>query len=135
MDLCELVAFHKRKGAAATLTLVRVEDISGYGVVELDAKKNILGSQEKPDPIEAVSNLANTGIYVLEPEVLEEYIPEDTFFDFAEDVFPTLLAAGEKLVGYEGDFYWSDIGTLEFYRAAQRDALLGRVAVEVPGER
>jgi len=38
-------------------------------------------------------------------------------------------------VGYEGDFYWSDIGTLEFYRAAQRDALLGRVAVEVPGER
>jgi hypothetical protein len=48
---------------------------------------------------------------------------------------PTLLAAGEKLVGYEGDFYWSDIGTLKFYRAAQRDALLERVAVEVPGER
>ena len=60
MDLCELVAFHKRKGATATLTLVRVEDISGYGVVELDAKKNILGSQEKPDPNEAVSNVANT---------------------------------------------------------------------------
>jgi len=52
VDLCELVAFHKRKGAAATLALVRVEDTSGYGVVELDAKKNILGFQEKPNPDE-----------------------------------------------------------------------------------
>ena len=135
VDVRELVAFHKRKGAAATLALMRVEDASGYGVVELDAEKNILRFQEKPDPRGAVSNLANTGVYVLEPEVLEEYVPEDTFFDFVEDVFPALLAAGEKVVGYEGAFYWSDIGTLDAYRAAQRDALLGRVAVEVPGER
>ena len=135
VDLRELLAFHKRKGAAATLALMRVADTSGYGVVELDAEKNILSFQEKPDPHEAVSNLANTGIYVLEPEVLEEYVPEDAFFDFAEDVFPALLTAGEKLVGYEGEFYWSDIGTLESYRAAQRDALSGRVAVKVPGER
>lgn len=134
VDLRELLTFHKRKGAAATLALMRVEDTSEYGVAELDAEKNILSFQEKPDPHEAVSNLANTGIYVLEPEVLEEYVPEDTFFDFAEDVFPALLAADEKVVGYEGDFYWSDIGTLESYRTAQRDALLGRVAVQVPGE-
>ena len=119
----------------ATLALVPVVDTSGYGVAELDAGKNIVRFQEKPNPREAVSNLANTGIYVLEPGVLEEYIPENTFFDFAEDVFPALLAAGEQVVGYEGNFYWSDIGTLESYRAAQRDALLGRVAVEVPGER
>jgi mannose-1-phosphate guanylyltransferase len=52
VDLCELVAVHKRKGAAATLALVRVEDTSGYGVVELDVKKNILGFQEKPNPDE-----------------------------------------------------------------------------------
>ncbi|HZC19031.1 MAG TPA: NDP-sugar synthase, partial [Rubrobacteraceae bacterium] len=135
VDLRDLVAFHKRKGTAATLALTRVEDTSGYGVVELDAEKNVLSFQEKPDPHEAVSNLANTGIYVLEPEVLEKYVPGETFFDFAEDVFPALLAAGEKVVGYEGDFYWSDIGTLESYQAAQRDALSGRVAVEVPGER
>jgi NDP-sugar pyrophosphorylase family protein len=79
-------------------------------------------------PHESISNLVNTGIYVLEPEVLEEYILESTFFDFAEEVFPSLLAAGETLVGHEGDFYWSDIGTLDAYRMAQRDALLGRVA-------
>nr|MBA2714723.1 NDP-sugar synthase [Rubrobacteraceae bacterium] len=97
-------------------------------------EQNIVGFQEKPDPAEALSNLANTGIYVLEPEALK-YIPEGTFFDFAEDVFPRLLEAGEKFVGYEGDFYWSDIGNLEAYRAAQHDALSGRVRrLRIPGE-
>jgi mannose-1-phosphate guanylyltransferase len=134
VDVPELVAFHKEKGAIATLALKRVEDTSQYGVAELDTEENILRFQEKPEPREAASNLANTGIYVLEPEVLD-YIPEDTFFDFAKDVFPRLLESGEKLLGYdEGDFYWSNIGTLESYRTAQRDALSGRVAVEVPGE-
>jgi mannose-1-phosphate guanylyltransferase len=134
VDVREVVTFHKEHGALATLVLRHVEDTSEYGVAELDAGKNILGFQEKPQPEEAISNLANTGIYILEPEVLE-YIPKDTFFDFAKDVFPRLLESGGKVVGYEGNFYWSDIGTLGSYRAAQRDALLGRVAVKVPGER
>lgn len=134
VDLREVVAFHKERGALATLALMRVTDTSQYGVVELGAGDNILAFQEKPDPDEAISTLANTGIYVLEPEALR-YIPEDTFFDFAKDVFPRLLEAGEKFVGYEGDFYWSDIGTLEAYRAAQRDVLSGRVKIEIPGER
>ena len=64
-----------------------------------------------------------------------EYVPETTFFDFAQDVFPRLLKAGEKFLGYEGDFYWSDIGNLEAYRTAQRDVLLGKVRVQIPGER
>ena len=133
VNVQEVVAFHKERGALATLTLMYIADTSRYGVVELDSKKNIVSFQEKPDPREAVSNLANTGIYVLEPEVLE-YIPDNTFFDFARDVFPRLIKAGEKVAGYEGAFYWSDIGTLEAYRAAQHDALSGRVQVRIPGE-
>ena len=134
VDLRQLVDFHKERGALATLALMRVEDTSRYGVVELDGRNNIVGFQEKPRPEEAVSTLANTGIYVLEPEVLD-YIPEASFFDFADDVFPRLLEAGEKFVGYEGEFYWSDIGTLDAYRAAQHDALSGKVRVRIPGER
>jgi mannose-1-phosphate guanylyltransferase len=134
VDVREVVAFHKERGALATLALMRVPDTSQYGVVELDAAQNIVGFQEKPNFGEAVSNLANTGIYVLEPEALD-YIPKGTFFDFAEDVFPRLLEAGEKLVGYEDSFYWSDIGTLEAYRAAQHDALSGKVQLRIPGER
>jgi mannose-1-phosphate guanylyltransferase len=133
VDVHDVIAFHKEHEALATLALMRVEDTSQYGVVELDYEKNILNFQEKPDPTEAISTLANTGIYVLEPEVLE-YVPEDTFFDFAKDVFPRLLEAGERFVGYEGSFYWSDVGTLEAYRAAQHDLLAGKVRASIPGE-
>ncbi len=134
IDVREIVYFHKERRALATLALMRVVDTSQYGVVKLSSEQNIVGFQEKPDPGEAISNLANTGIYVLEPEVLR-YIPRGIFFDFAKDVFPRLLEAGEKLAGYEGNFYWSDIGTLETYRAAQRDALSGKVRLNIPGKR
>jgi len=134
VDIGALVAFHKEKGALATIALHRVYDTSEFGVVEVDDEGNILGFQEKPDPKEAISTLANAGVYVLEPEALE-YIPENTFFDFATDVFPRFLEAGERFIGYEGDFYWSDIGTLEAYRQAQYDVLSGKVRVKVPGEK
>ena len=133
VDLRELVAFHQERGALATLALMRVEDTSQYGVVELDAQDNIVGFQEKPHPSQAISTLANTGIYVLEPEALD-YIPEGAFFDFANDVFPRLLEAGEKFVGYQGNFYWSDVGTLKAYRQAQHDALAEKVRLRIPGQ-
>jgi mannose-1-phosphate guanylyltransferase len=134
VDIQALVAFHKEKDALATVALHRVYDTSEFGVVEVDQQANISGFQEKPDPKEAISTLANSGVYVFEPGVLE-YIPANTFFDFAQDVFPLLLEAGERFVGYQGDFYWSDIGTLEAYRQAQYDVLSGKVRVKVPGEK
>jgi NDP-sugar pyrophosphorylase family protein len=134
VNLGEMVRLHKEKGALATIALRRVFDTSEFGVVELDGDGNILGFQEKPNPADAISTLANTGIYVFEPRALE-FVPEGTFFDFARDVFPRFLEAGEKFVGYQGDFYWSDIGTLEAYRQAQYDVLSGRVRVRVPGEK
>lgn len=134
VNIEELVAFHKSKEALATIALRRVYDTSEFGVVEVDEEGKIQGFQEKPDPEEAISTLANTGIYVLEPRALE-YVPDGTFFDFAQDVFPRFLENGERFVGYQGDFYWSDIGTLEAYRQAQFDVLSGRVGVEIPGEK
>ncbi|WP_235401254.1 sugar phosphate nucleotidyltransferase [Rubrobacter aplysinae] len=133
VDLTGLVGFHREKGALATVALRRVYDTSEFGVVELDDESNIRGFQEKPDPRDAISTLANTGIYVFEPEALN-YVPEGEFADFARDIFPKLLEHGEKFVGYQGDFYWSDIGTLAAYREAQYDVLSGRVKVRVPGK-
>jgi NDP-sugar pyrophosphorylase family protein len=134
VDIGELVAFHTEKGALATIALHRVYDTSEFGVVEVDEWGSIRSFQEKPTPDEAISTLANTGIYVLEPRALE-YVPEDAFFDFARDIFPKFLENGERFFGYQGDFYWSDIGTLEAYRQAQYDVLSGRVSVEIPGEK
>src|SRR5919107_3288766 len=134
IDIQDLVSFHKGKSALATVALHRVYDTSEFGVVEIDEEGNILGFQEKPDPKEAISTLANAGVYVFEPRILE-YIPENASFDFARDVFPRLLEEGERFFGYEGNFYWSDIGTLEAYRQAQYDVLSGRVRVKIPGEK
>jgi mannose-1-phosphate guanylyltransferase len=134
IDIGELVAFHKEKEALATIALRRVYDTSEFGVVETSESGDILGFQEKPDPKDAISTLANTGVYVFEPRALD-YIPEGTFFDFAKDVFPKFLENGETFAGYEGDFYWSDIGTLEAYRQAHYDVLSGKVRVKVPGEK
>ncbi len=134
IDIGEMVAFHKKKEALATIALRRVYDTTEFGVVEVNEEGDILGFQEKPNPAEAISTLANTGVYVFEPRVLD-YIPEGMFFDFAKDVFPKLLANGETFAGYEGDFYWSDIGTLEAYRQAHYDVLSGKVRVKVPGEK
>ena len=134
VDIRDLIAFHKEKGALATIALHRVFDTSEFGVVEVDEEDNILSFQEKPVPVEAISTLANTGVYAFEPRALE-YVPENAFFDFAKDVFPRFLEAKEKFVGYQGNFYWSDIGTLEAYRQAQYDVLSGKVRVKVPGEK
>ena len=135
VDVRDVVAFHKEKGAIATLALTPVEDTTEYGVAVLNEDKEIVYFQEKPEPSEAVSNLANTGIYVFEPEALS-YVPDGAFFDFAKDLFPLLLEAGERVAGYDaGGFYWSDIGTLSAYKEAQRDVLAGLVKVEVDGER
>jgi mannose-1-phosphate guanylyltransferase len=134
VDLGELVAFHKEKGALATVALHRVYDTSEFGVVEVDEEGSIVGFQEKPAPEGAISTLANTGIYVLEPRALD-YVPEGAFFDFAKDVFPRFLENGEQFFGYQGDFYWSDIGTLAAYRQAQYDVLSGKARVEIPGEK
>jgi NDP-sugar pyrophosphorylase family protein len=134
VDIGELVAFHKEKGALATVALRWVYDTSEFGVVDIDDDGNIRGFQEKPNPKDAISTLANTGIYVFEPRVLE-YVPEGEFFDFAKDVFPMFLENGERFVGYQGDFYWSDIVTLEAYRQAQYDVLSGKVKIKIPGEK
>src|SRR5215216_879477 len=134
VNIKELVEYHREKDALATIALRRVYDTSEFGVVEIDEEGDIQGFQEKPRPEEAISTLANTGIYVFEPRALD-YIPEGTFFDFAEDVFPKLLENGERFVGYQEDFYWSDIGTLGAYRQAQYDVLSGKAGVTIPGEK
>ena len=91
---------------------------------------------EKPSWGQVFSDTINTGVYVLEPELLER-IPEGEPYDFSKQLFPELLAEGAPLYGYvvPDDRYWQDIGTIEQYRQANRDVLDGLVDVELPGVR
>lgn len=131
MDIAKVVAVHHEKGSTATIGVTPVEETREFGVAVMDENGIISSFQEKPAPEEARSNLANTGIYVFHPKVLE-FIPPATFYGLGKDVLPGLLAAGERLVGVPSGAYWKDVGSLPVYRQSQRDILDGVVYAELP---
>ncbi len=133
-DLTRLIDFHHRKGAMVTMALRRVEDPRQFGVVELDGRGRVVRFLEKPTQEQAFSNLVNTGIYVIQREVLD-LVPPGQFFDFSRNLFPLLLERGEGLFGCEMSGYWCDIGTPQAYIQANHDAAAGEVVVEIPGHR
>ncbi len=126
--------FHKEKGCTATLALKEVDNPEQYGVVQLHEDLTIKTFQEKPGLEEALSNLANTGIYLFEPEVFD-HIPKDTFYDFGKQLFPEFVEKQNKMAGYRMEGYWCDVGDLSVYREAHYDILMGLVKVEVPGKK
>ncbi len=133
-DLSKAVEFHEKSGAEATLVLQEVDDPSEFGIVVVDDDGKVERFLEKPDPEEVFSYTANTGIYVLEPGVLDD-IPADEEYDFADDLFPKLLDEGRPVYGYVTEKpYWEDIGNIDQYLDAQRAVLGGEVkGIEIPG--
>ncbi len=126
IDLSAAVHFHREKKSAATLVLTRVPEPREFGVVVTDEEGRVQRFLEKPSWGEVFSDTVNTGIYVLEPEVLEQ-IETGRPVDFSRDLFPTLLAQGWPIYGYIAEGYWCDIGSLEQYRQANADCLDRRV--------
>ena len=134
-DLGKAVSFHEERGAEITLVLKEVEDPSEFGIVVIDdADGHVQRFLEKPEEGEVFSYTANTGIYVVEPGVLE-HIPEGREYDFSEDLFPKFLEEGRPMYGYVMEGYWQDIGNIGQYMDAQRAVLDGKVeGVLPPGE-
>jgi mannose-1-phosphate guanylyltransferase/phosphomannomutase len=127
-NLEKVLKFHEEKGAKATITLTSVKDPLQFGVVITDKDKRIIQFLEKPGWGEVISDTINTGIYVLEPEILN-YIPAGENFDFSQDLFPLLLEKKEPLFGVPVKGYWRDIGNTDSYREAHYDIFKGRVSV------
>ena len=119
LDITRLVREHKTRGSLATIVLkgVHPDEVSKYGVVALDEKGRIRTFQEKPAPEEAVSTLANTGIYIFEPEIFN-HIPDGVEYDLGGDLFPNLCRQSDRFFGAVDDFDWIDIGNLKDFRAA-----------------
>jgi mannose-1-phosphate guanylyltransferase / phosphomannomutase len=134
VDLSELVAFHKEKGAAVTIGLKSVENPLEFGIVVTDEEGKIERFLEKPSWGQVFSDTINTGIYVLEPEVLS-HVPTDRPFDFSKELFPYLLEMGRPLYGHVMEGYWQDIGNLDQFRQANFDALEENVRLNIPGIR
>ena len=132
IDLTALYACHKKQGALVTVCLKRVPNPLEFGIVITDEDGRIDRFLEKPTWGQVFSDTANTGIYVMEPEVFD-HVAADTSVDWSADVFPKLLAEGAPLYGYIADGYWEDVGTHESYIRAQADVLNREVDVEIDG--
>ena len=133
-DLGDAVQFHEANKAKATLLLTRAKNPLQFGVVITNDDGTISRFLEKPSWGEVFSDTINTGIYILEPEVIDQ-IPFREEFDFSKDLFPMLLRQRAGLYGYTAEGYWRDIGNLNEYQDAHLDAIAGRVHIDIEGER
>ncbi len=129
-DIRHGIEIHKKSGAVATIGVKQVEHekVSHFGVVVTDDNGYITEFQEKPPVEEAKSNLINTGIYIFSYKIFD-YIPENTFYDFAKNVFPKLLQ--EKQINtFEVSEYWNDVGTISQYKQSMHDVFNGVCKIE-----
>src|SRR5213078_2076867 len=134
VNLEKIVAFHREEQASVTIGLKAVENPLEFGIVVTDDEGRVERFLEKPSWGQVFSDTINTGIYVLEPEVLR-HVPTDRPYDFSKELFPLLLEMGRPIYGHVCDGYWQDIGNLDQYRQANFDALDERVRLNIEGIR
>lgn len=133
-DLNKAVAFHEERKSKATLVLTHVPDPLQFGLVITEEDGKIVRFLEKPTWGEVFSDAVNTGIYVIEPDIIE-MIPYREEYDFSKQLYPKMLKEGLPLFGYSAEGYWRDVGNLNEYIEAQLDCLDNKVYVHTDGER
>lgn len=133
VDLTRVLEFHRKKKSLASMVLKKVDARFDYGVTLIDQYSRIEKFIEKPAWSDVFANTVNTGIYVFEPEIFK-YIPKNKIFDFGHDVWPLLLFRKQPIFGFEMNSYWCDIGNLQEYKRAEKNALEGAVKVKIPGK-
>ena len=133
IDLDKALEFHNEKNAMATLVLKKVESPIEYGVVVTDQSGKITRFLEKPSWGEVFSDTVNTGIYVLNPEVLN-YMKPNQMFDFSKDLFPVFLKENKPMFGFVTENYWCDIGDLDAYVTVHNDILDKKVDIKINAE-
>ncbi len=128
-DLDRCVRFHKARGADVTIVLSRQTQVLEYGLVVTDGEGKIKSFIEKPTWDGVVTDMVNTGIYILTPAALRA-IPAGKRLDFGRDIFPSMLASGAKLYGIYPGGYWCDVGSPGAYLECCRHVLEGRVGLK-----
>ncbi len=126
-DLKKALDFHFEKNAEVTIVTYNTENPLEYGVVLYDSDGRISRFAEKPPWAQVVSGMVNTGIYIINKNIIDR-IPAKTEYDFAKQLFPLLLAGKCDLYAYEAKGAWHDIGNLDSYFAANCAALDGKIS-------
>lgn len=131
-DFKKIFYHHQIKKSKLSITLTTVDNPLEFGVVVADEDGRIQRFIEKPSWGEAICNTINTGIYIIEPEILD-YIPKNENFDFAKDLFPLLLREGIELMAGFVEGYWRDVGNPESYREVHEDIFNNKIALKSHG--
>lgn len=135
LDIGAALAEHKAKGAMASVVTLDVPlaEVPNYGIVVADEHGHIQSFQEKPQPFEAKSTLASTGIYIFEPEVLA-LVPAQKVYDIGAQLFPQLVTQKLPFYAQTRHFTWIDIGRVSDYWLVLQRVLRGEVAqMNMPG--
>ena len=135
LDIGAALIEHKQKKAMVSIVTMEVpkSDVSNYGIVETDQDGRVVSFQEKPQPDEAKSNLASTGIYFFEPEAIN-LIPTGVPFDIGSQLFPLLVAKGLPFYAQKRFYHWIDIGRISDYWEVLQRVLRGEINhMDMPG--
>lgn len=125
-DLSALITAHRVRRPAASIALYRASSPLRYGLAVTDAEGLVRAFIEKPGWERVVTDLVNTGIYIISPRIMR-YVPEGVPYDFAKDLFPLILDLGEDILGMALEGYWCDVGTPLSYYQCCVDALSGKL--------
>ncbi len=131
-DFQKIFDYHEKKKSKLTITLTSVDNPLEFGVVIANENGKIEKFLEKPSWGEVFSDTINTGIYIIEPEILD-HIPRNENYDFAKDLFPSLMRNGVDLMAGYAEGYWRDVGNPESYRDVYDDILTGKIELKIKG--
>jgi len=131
-DFQKIFDYHKEKQSKLTITLTSVDNPLEFGVVIANEDGKIEKFLEKPSWGEVFSDTINTGIYIIEPEILD-YIPQGENYDFGKDLFPKLMREGVELMAGYAQGYWRDVGNPESYRDVYEDIMTQRILLDIKG--
>lgn len=134
LDLSAFARQHRESGADASILVRRSTAPLEYGLVLTDEGGSVRSFIEKPSGDRVYTDLVNTGIYFLQPSVLDK-VPEGKACDFGAELFPQLLREGARLQAWEGSGYWNDVGNCEAYLHSCFDALDGTLGISTEQSR
>jgi mannose-1-phosphate guanylyltransferase len=128
LNLDGMIRYHRGKKAVTTISLWPVENVSEFGVVDIEKDGKVIGFVEKPKPEDAPSDLINAGAYFLEPEILE-YIETGRLVSMEKEIFPRIIQDTGRFFGFTFQGYWTDVGRIQSYLAVHQ-LLLNRLDQE-----
>lgn len=128
MNYSLMLNYHILNDADCTIAAINVpkEEASRFGILNTNPDGSIYQFEEKPK--KPKSTLASMGIYIFSTKKLQKYLEEDSqnpksSNDFGKDILPRMLNSGEKMMAYEFDGYWKDVGTIDSLYEANMDLL------------